>query len=148
MCMRRLPLIAATICLLTGATLYLYLTGRFDLLHRKPLWTVEVNGAVVDGEVLAGRASALATRRDKGREHSYLLLYAGDVDQKGDVGQVIDCQNWVAPRLPILIATSDYPNCKLRHEQNADSWRMSLTIKDASEQFVTADRDVISIRQR
>jgi hypothetical protein len=146
--MRRFAVIAATICLLAVAAFYFYLTGRIDLLHRRPHWTVEVNGAAIDGEVLAGRVSAVVTRRDKGKEHSYLLFYAGDVDQTGDIGQVIDCQNWIAPNLPILIETGGYPKCKVQPKDNASSWRMSLTTKDASEQFVTTDRNVISIIRR
>jgi hypothetical protein len=33
---------AATICLLTGKAFYLYRTGRFDLLRRKPVDLVAV----------------------------------------------------------------------------------------------------------
>ena len=80
--MRRFALIGVTICLLTGAVFYSYLTGRFALLRKTPEWNVVVNGATVDGEVLAGRTFAVVTRRDKGKEHSYLLFYEGDVEDR------------------------------------------------------------------
>ncbi len=146
--MRRFVSIAATTCLLIVAVSYWYATGRFDLLRWTPHWTIEVNGAAVHGDVQVGRGSAVVTRRDKGKEHSYLLLYEGDVDQTGDIGQVIDCGDWLAPRLPILIQTSSYPNCKVRAGEGASRPRMSLTVKGIAEQFVTTDRDVISITRR
>ena len=92
---------------------YAYVMGRFDLLHRSRGRTIDVNGTAVRADLLIGRVSAVVTRRDKGKEHSYLLLYAGDVDQTGDIGEVIDCRNWIAPRLPILIRTNTYPGCEL-----------------------------------
>ncbi|MGA3200669.1 MAG: hypothetical protein ABSD89_14885 [Halobacteriota archaeon] len=146
--MRRFALIGVTICLLTAVVFYLHLTGRFGFLRRTPDWNVVVNGATVDGEVLAGRAFAVVTRRDKGKEHSYLLFYEGDVDQTGDMGRVIDCRKWIAPRLPILIETSTYPNCQLQSRDNANTFRMSLIAKDGAPQFLTTDGDVISIRKR
>ena len=146
--MRRFALIGVTICLLTAAVFYLHLTGRFGFLRRTPDWNVVVNGVTVDGEVLAGRAFAVVTRRDKGKEHSYLLFYEGDVDQTGDMGRVIDCRKWIAPRLPILIETGTYPNCQVRSYDNANTFRMSLIAKGGAPQFVTTDVDVISIRKR
>jgi len=141
--MRRLVPIAATTFLLIVAVSYWYVTGRFDLLRWKPHWTIEVNGAAVHGDVQVGRGAAVVTRRDKGKEHSYLLLYEGDVDQTGDVGQVFDCGEWLAPRLPILIQTGSYPNCKVRDRKGACRPRMPLTVKGIAEQFVTIDREVI-----
>jgi hypothetical protein len=146
--MRRFALISVTMCLLAGALFYFYLTGRFALLRRTPDWNVVVNGVTVDGEVLAGRAFAVVTRRDKGKEHSYLLFYEGDVDQTGDMGRVIDCRKWIAPRLPILIETGTYPNCKMRSHDNANTVRMPLMAKDGAPQFLTTDGDAISIRKR
>jgi hypothetical protein len=148
MFMRRFALIGATICLLTGAVFYFYRTGRFDLLRRMPRWKVEVNGATVDGEVLTGRAFAVVTRRDRGKEHSYLLFFEGDVDQTGNAGRIIDCRKWIAPRLPITIETGSYPNCKVQSHDNANSFPMSLIAKDGAPQFLTEDGDVILIRQR
>jgi|SRR5580704_2995626 hypothetical protein len=141
--MRRFVAIAAASCLVIGITSYAYTSRRFGLLCRAGRYTVEVNGAAVHGGVLAGRSTAVVTRRDKGKEHSYLLLYAGDIDQTGDVGQVIDCGEWIAPKLPILIRTSNYPNC----EQRSTRSRISLMSKGTTEQFTTTEQDVISIRR-
>jgi hypothetical protein len=38
------PLIGVTVCLLSGAVFYFYLTGRFAFLRRTPDWNVAVNG--------------------------------------------------------------------------------------------------------
>jgi hypothetical protein len=146
--MRRFALIGVAICVLAAAGFYLQLVGRFDFLHRTTDWHVAVNGVTVDGEVLVGRAFAIVTRRDRGKEHSYLLFYEGDVDQTGDIGRVIDCREWIAPRLPILIETLTYPNCNMRSHNNVNTHRMSLVAKDGSPQFLTQDGDVISIRKR
>jgi hypothetical protein len=146
--MRRIVGIGVAAFLLTIAALYLHLTGRFAILRRTPDWIVMVNGVPVDGEVLAGRMFAVVTRRDKGKKHSYLLWYEGDVDQAGDMGQVIDCRQWIAPRLPFLIETSTYPNCKVRSRDEAHSSRMPLVAKDGVPQFLTKDGDVISIKEK
>jgi hypothetical protein len=88
----------------------------------------------VDGEVLVAREFAVVTRRDKGKEHSYLLFYEGGVDQAGDAGRAIECQKWIAPRLPILIETGTYPNCKIRSHGNGNTLRMSLMAKGSTPQ--------------
>jgi hypothetical protein len=144
--MRRFALIAAVSCLLIGAASYAYISGRFDLLRRAEHYTIEVNGAAIHGDVLVGRASAVVTRRDEGHTHSYLLLYEGDVDQTGDIGQVIDCGDWIAPRLPILIQTSSYPTCNVRSARAGVS-RISLTYKGTAQRFTTSEQDVISIKR-
>lgn len=146
--MRRFGLIATAACLLSGVAFYAYVTGRFDLLHRSPGRTIDVNGTAVHADLLIGRMSAVVTRRDKGKEHSYLLLYAGDVDQTGDIGEVIDCRDWIAPRMPVLIRTSTYPGCELHSQEGASRSRISLILKGAAEQFTTPDKNVISIRKR
>jgi hypothetical protein len=146
--MRRFALIGVAIYLLAAAGFYFHLIGRFDFLHRTTDWQVAVNGVTVDGEVLVGRTFVVATRGDKGKEHSYLLFYAGDVDQRGDMGIVIDCREWIAPRLPILIETHTYPNCKAPSRNSENTHRMSLLAKGGSPQFLTQDGEVISIRKR
>ncbi len=78
--------------------------------------------------------------------HSYLLLYAGDVDRMGDLGQVIDCGKWIAPRLPILIQTDSYPNCNVG-SAGAGVSRISLTSKGTAQLFTTREQDVISIER-
>jgi hypothetical protein len=143
--MRRFTLIAAVSCLLVGAALYAYISGRFDLLHRAEHCTIEVNGATIHGDVLVGRASALVTRKDNGNTHSYLLLYEGDVDRVGDIGRVIDCGDWIAPRLRILVQTSSYPACNVR-SASAGVFRISLSSKGTEQRFTTR-QDVISIKR-
>lgn len=143
--MRRATLIAATSCLLICIAAYAHISGRFIVLLRAGHCTVEVNGAAIDGDVLAGRRTTLVTRRDKDKAHSYLLLYEGDVDRTGDIGKVIDCGQWVAPRLPILIQTSSYPKCE--GQSGTAASRVSLTFKGTAERFTTAEQDVISIRR-
>jgi hypothetical protein len=143
--MRRLALIGITICMLTAAVFFLHITDRFGFLRRTPEWNVMVNGVTIDGEVLEGRDFVVVTRRDKGKEHSYLLFSEGDTDQ---MVRVIDCRKWIAPRLPILIETRTYPDCQVRSHDNANTFRMSLTAKDGTPQFLTTNGDVISIRKR
>src|SRR5215470_13430027 len=112
--MKAFTLIAAVLVLLVGPAWLAYARGQFDILHRGRGWNVQVNNKPIRADVLVGRASLLVTRRDKNNEHSYLLLYAGDIDRIGDGGQVLDCGAWVAPKLPILIQTNSYyPNCNL-----------------------------------
>jgi hypothetical protein len=123
----------------------LHFKGRLFL---KRAVTIEVNGLPVQGEMLDGLVSGIVTRRDVGKEHSYRLLYEGDIDQVGDIGSVIDCHDWIAPRLPFLIATSDYPSCNLLTENRANSPRWPLFLKGGAEQFVTANGEVITIRRR
>ena len=134
--------------MLAAVFFFLHITGRFGFLRRTPEWNVMVNGVTIDGEVLEGRDFVAVTRRDKGKEHLYLLFSEGDTDQMGDMGRVIDCRKWIAPRLPILIETRTYPDCQVRSHDNADTFRMSLTAKDGTPQFLTTNGDVISIRKR
>jgi hypothetical protein len=144
--MKRFALIPAVLCLFIATASYAYISGRFDVLRRTGHYTIEVNGAAVYGDVLVGRASAVVTRRDNGNAHSYLLLYAGDVDRTSDIGQVIDCGEWIAPRLPILIRTSNYPRCNVR-SATAGVSRTSLTLRGRVQQFTTGEQNVISIER-
>jgi len=113
-----------------------------------PEWKVAVNGVPVDGEMLAGRTFAVVTRRDPGKEHSYLMFFEGDVDATADTGRVIDCRTWIAPRLPILIETRSYPKCQDRLYDTTHNPRMALTAKGGVTQFRTMQGDVISMRQQ
>jgi len=95
----------------------------------------------VEGELLGNRFSAIVTIRDMGKKHSYQLLYAGDVDKTGDMGQVVDCRQWVAPHFPLLLQTRNYPPCKRLPEDEY----VSLLSRRHSMQFVTKDHSTISI---
>jgi hypothetical protein len=43
-------------------------------------------------------------------------FFEGDTDAVGDTGFVIDCPAWVAPRLPILLETANFPPCNMLSE--------------------------------
>jgi len=117
--------------------------SRYLVLNRSV--TIEVNGVPVQGEVLQDRSSAIVTRRDSGRAHSYRLSYAGDVDMTGNMGFVADCHKWVSPRLPLLLETTEYPPCKVLPGNGGKPWGWSLIWKGSFEQFVTGDGEVIAI---
>jgi hypothetical protein len=103
---------------------------------------IEVDGVPVEGEILGDRFSAIVTIRDADKMHSYQLFYAGDVDKTGDMGQVVDCRQWVAPHFPLLLHTRNYPPCYRRLPE--DEYR-SLMRRGDSMQFVTKDHSTVSI---
>jgi hypothetical protein len=103
---------------------------------------IEVNGVTAQGEILAGRGTAILILREKGETHSYLLLAAGDVDSSGHIGEVVDCGNWVAPHLPILLETRNHRPC-LPKPNNAR--REPLLLRGAFLQFVGKDKSTISV---
>lgn len=136
----------ATLLLVVCAGMYLYLTNRVDYLVVNRHLAIEVNGVAVRGEVLEGRASAVVTRRDVRKGHSYRLWFAGDVDTTGNAGFVVDCRNWIAPKLPVLLETRSYSPCQAEDGSNSLGW--PLLAKNGSEQFVTGEGEVIAIRRR
>src|SRR5690349_9943503 len=95
------------------ACVYLRSSGAVALLTLNRSAIIEVNGGPVPGEMLEGRVTAIVTRRDRIRSHSYRLFFEGDTDTTGDTGWVIDCHAWVAPRLPFLLEVGDYPPCNI-----------------------------------
>jgi hypothetical protein len=103
--MKRKGLIVATlvaVSIIFFSYLFLRSTNAVAFLVRNRKATVEVNGKPVQGEILDGRLSAIATRRDDGKAHSYRLFFEGDTDSNGDTGWVIDCHAWVAPQFADL----------------------------------------------
>jgi len=120
----------------SGSVAYLTLDRRL---------TIEVNGTPVEGEILSNRITAIVTRRDAGKKHSYQLLFEGDIDFTGDMGSVVDCHEWVAPRLPFLLETRSYPPCKRLPEDEFALGRWPLIWRGNSIQFVTKDRTTISL---
>lgn len=123
------------------AAAYPYYSGKVDYFFLKPHIDIEVNGVGVPGEVLVGRFVALATRRDKGKQHSYLLLFAGDVDPGGNEGVALDCESWVAPRLPVLVETHHYPPCGEFSAKKSKGYPFK-----SDRRFKTAANDVIGFR--
>jgi hypothetical protein len=106
---------------------------------------IEVDGVPVEGEILGNRFSAIVTRRDAGKKHSYQLFYEGDVDFTGDMGSVADCHQWVAPRFPFLLQTLTYPPCERIPEDELGPRRWPLMLRGRSMQFVTKDHSTISV---
>lgn len=126
------------------AVVWLFVSGRVAYLILDRRLTIEVNGTPVKGEVLRNRFTAIVTRRDAGKKHSYQLSFEGDTDFTGDMGQVVDCREWVAPKWPLLIETRDYPPCK--HPVYGPTYRRwPLMSRENSMQFVTKDQSTISV---
>jgi hypothetical protein len=124
---------------------YLRLSGRIAFLVLNRRVGIEINGMPVRGEVLQGRATAIVTRRDPGKEHSYQLFFEGDADSAGNVGSVMDCDKWVAPHLPVLLETRSYPPCGMISESGTHPQRRSLIQAGSFVQFVAVDGSTISV---
>jgi hypothetical protein len=124
---------------------WLFYSGRasYFILSRGATFTV--NGAPVPGQVLRGRATAIVTTREAGKEHSYQVWFAGDTDFTGNMGNVIDCHEWVAPRLPILLETRNYPPCMARTEDGPESSGWPLMDRENGMQFVTKNGQTITL---
>jgi hypothetical protein len=122
-----------------------YFSGRVAYFTLERRSRIEVNGVPVEGEILGNRFSAIVTRRDAGKQHSYQLFFEGDVDFTGDMGFVADCHEWVAPHFPFLLQTRSYPPCKRLPEDEHGLRRWPLILRSHSMQFVTKDHSTISI---
>jgi len=149
--MKKLALIISVPAILSLVAWGLHLNGKWAFLVRDRGQVIEVNGVVIDGDVHWHRFSALVTRRDAGRQHSYLLDFAGDIDPAGNIGSVTDCHFWVAPRLPLLIHTRTYPPCVVRPDERGQPWIWSLTEdRDHTKfgvKFTTPDHDTVVVRK-
>ena len=137
--------LVASILVLSGAAFcwkMLVVSWKILPLTSKNQVTIEVDGKRVNGDMLAG-LTAILTTRDGDKSHSYQLFYAGDVDPIGDIGSVVDCGSWVAPRLPFLIATYKYPPCR-RHDPQPRK-RRSLLLRHGDVQFVTDTGSIVKM---
>jgi hypothetical protein len=141
---RRWFLLAALTLIVFGVT-WLVTGGRVSYFTLSRRSMIEVNGTPVPGEILRNQFSAIVTRRDAGKKHSYFLSFEGDVDSTGDMGSVVDCHEWVAPHLPILLETRTYPPCGRLPEDGPAGQRWSLTLRGHSMQFVAKDHSTISV---
>jgi hypothetical protein len=90
----------------------------------------------------------LGTTLEAGKEHSYQMLFAGDTDFIGNMGNVVDCHEWVAPRLPVLLVTRNYPPCVARPEDGPEAKGWPLIIRENGMQFVTKDGHTITLTLR
>ncbi len=134
--------------LVVAVCVYLRSSGTVALLTLNKRVTIEVNGAPVPGEMLKGTRTAIVTRRDSGKRHSYRLFFEGDTDSTGDTGWVIDCHAWVAPRLPFLLEVANYPPCNILSEDVYKDRRWPLFRRGHFIEFVTNDGSTIRIGQR
>src|ERR1700739_4445809 len=123
--MRWLILTVAAFLMLLLVCAWLVLSGRVSYFVWNRDATVTLTGTRVPGRVLNGRATAIVTTLQAGKEHSYQLLLAGDTDFTGNMGNVVDCRDWVAPRFPVLIETRDYPPCVTRENPESKGWTLT-----------------------
>jgi hypothetical protein len=135
----------ATVLVIAFAAAWLLLSGRVAYLTLDRRLKVEINGVPVGGEILRNRTTAVVTRRDAGKRHSYQLFFEGDIDSTGDTGTVVDCHEWVAPDFPLLLETRSYPPCKRLPDDGPVSRRWPLIVRGRSMQFVTKDNSTISV---
>jgi hypothetical protein len=136
---------AATILVIAVAIAWMLGSGRIACLTLDRRMKVEINGVRVDGEILSNRTDAIVTRRDAGKSHSYQLMFEGDIDSDGDVGTVVDCHEWVAPRLPMLLESRTYPPCKRLLGDGPVLRRWPLVVRGNSIQFVLKDNSTVSV---
>src|SRR5882724_1559453 len=103
---------ALTLLAIAVAIRWLGFSRRVAYLTLDQRVKMEVNGVPVAGEILRDGVTAIVTRRDLGRRHSYQLFFEGDVDFTGDTGWVVDCHQWVAPNFPYLLLRHSHPPCR------------------------------------
>jgi hypothetical protein len=146
--MRRKWLLFLAFSILFGAGVleYLCLLGRTSFLVLNSRATIGVNGALAQGELLEGHTAAIVTIREAGKKHSYALFFEGDTDFTGDMGFVVDCGQWVAPHLPLLLVTRNYPPCRRVFGGASDPGRWPLIDKGKSVQFALKDQSTITIQ--
>jgi hypothetical protein len=118
------------------------------LLTRNRYATIEANNVPAQGDILEGNQTAIVTRRDPGKVHSYRLFFEGDTDSTGDTGFVIDCHAWVAPRLPFLLEVPNYPPCNILSEDVYKDRRWPLLRRGHFVEFATSDGSTIRSGQR
>ena len=140
-----LRVLAVVLALVSLAFGYCYVSGQVLLLSSDIHAKIELNGALVPGEILVGRTTAVVTVRETGKRHSYQLFFAGDTDLAGNMGFVVDCGAWVAPHLPVLPETRNYSPCRMAlHEaSHAELW--PLINKGSSMQFTLQDNSTVAI---
>jgi hypothetical protein len=145
MASRWLLLPSVTVLVIGFAVAWLAISGRVAYLTLDRRLKIEINRMPVDGEILRNRVTAIVTRRDAGKKHSYQLFFEGDIDSTGDTGSVVDCHEWVAPHFPFLPETRSYPPCKRLPDDGPVLRRWPLVVRGNSMQFVTKDNTTISV---
>jgi hypothetical protein len=140
--------VALVVLTVIATCAFLHSYHAVALLTRNKSTTIEVNGARVQGEILDGRLTAIVTRRDPGKVHSYRLFFKGDVDPNGETGFVIDCHALVAPRLPFLLEVANYPPCNILSEDVYKDRRRTLFRRGQFIEFGTDGFSTIRIGER
>ena len=143
--MRWLTLIALVCLGLLSIWVWLVLSGRASYFILSRGAAIRVNGRLVPGRALEGRATAIVTAIEAGKEHSYRLLIAGDTDAIGNMGTAFDCHEWVAPRWPVLLESRNYPPCGARPEDGFEFAGWPLLNRENGMQFVTKDGQTITL---
>ena len=147
MAKRRFALAAVTLVAVALAVVWMVRSGKVAYLFLDRHSTIRVNGTPVPGEILSNKFTAIVTRRDEGKQHSYQVFFEGDTDFTGDMGFIVDCGQWVAPHLPLLPEISNYPPCKRLFVDVSDTGRWPLIDKGKSMQFVLKDQTTITINR-
>jgi hypothetical protein len=129
--------------LCAGALLRSY--NAVSYLSRNRHATIQVNGAPVDGDVLVGKLTAIITRRDAGKAHSYRVFFETDTDSLGNNGFVIDCRTWLAPRVPFLIEAANYPPCNILSDDVYKDRRWPLSRRGKFIEFTTNEQSTVRI---
>lgn len=142
---RWILLSVVTIMVIAFVAAWLCFSGGVACLTLDRRLEIEVNGVPAQGEVLRNRVTAIVTIRKAGEKHSYELFFEGDTDLTGDMGSVVDCHEWVAPRSPLLLETRNYPPCKRLRKDETALHRWPLIRRGNSMQFVTNDHSTISL---
>jgi|SRR5689334_12076025 hypothetical protein len=138
--------VVATICVVAAlAVTWMVRSGKIAFLSLERHRTIRVNGTPVPGEILGNKFTAIVTRRDEGKQHSYQLFFEGDTDFTGDMGFIVDCGQSVAPQVPLLVETSNYPSCKRLLGDVSDTGRWPLIDKGKSMQFALEDQTILAI---
>jgi hypothetical protein len=145
---KALIVVALVVLSILGAGAFLRFYNAVSYLTRNRSATIQVNGKPVDGDVMEGRLTAIVTRRDAGKVHSYQIFFEGDTDANGDTGFVIDCHAWVAPRSPFLLEAANYPPCNMLSEDVYKDRRWPLFRRGQFIEFLTNDLSIIKIGER
>jgi len=100
-----LLLVTSALLISIATSGFLLVSNRVAFLTVNTRARIELNGAPVAGEILENHVNAVVTTRIGNNAHSYRLFFEGDTDFTGDMGSVVDCKKWAAPRVPVLLET-------------------------------------------
>ena len=144
--MRLLSLTATAFLVLSILCIWLVRSRRvsYFVLNRNAVITV--NGTRVPGRVLDGKSTVIVTTEMAGKEHSYELRFEEDTDFTGNMGNVVDCHEWSAPRLRVLIETRDYPPCMRQEHSESKGWPLINSANGM--EFITADGQTVGLMLR